>query len=64
MENRRTFRAETRIAVSKDTLKALKSYKRFNEPYDVLIRRMLITGLPKGLSSLTEDEQTWVLNES
>lgn len=64
MQENRTIRAETRIAVSKATLKALKSYKRMNEPYDVLIRRMLITGFPKPIDSLTEDEQAWVLNES
>ena len=59
-----TTRAETRIAVSKATLTALKSYLRGGEPYDVLIRRLLISGIPKPLERLTDDERTWVLNTS
>jgi len=57
-----TTRAETRIPVSKATLTALKSYLRGGEPYDVLIRRLLISGVPKPLERLTDEERTWVLN--
>ena len=59
-----TTRAETRIAVSKATLQALKRSLRGGEPYDVLIRRMLISGIPKPMDRLTDDEKTWVLNTS
>ena len=59
-----TTRAETRIAVSKATLKALKAYLRGGEPYDVLIRRLLISGIPKPLERLTDEERSWVLNTS
>ena len=55
-------RAETRIPVSKATLTALKSYLRGGEPYDVLIRRLLISGVPKPMERLTDEERTWVLN--
>jgi len=57
-----TARGETRIAVSKATLKALKSYLRGGEPYDVLIRRLLISGVPRPIERLTDDERIWVLN--
>ena len=59
-----TTRAETRIPVSKATLKALKTYLRGGEPYDVLIRRLLISGIPKPLERLTDEERSWVLNTS
>ena len=59
-----TTRGETRIAVSKATLTALKSYLRGGEPYDVLIRRLLISGIPKPMDRLTDEERTWVLNTS
>jgi len=59
-----TTRAETRIAVSKATLHALKSYLRGGEPYDVLIRRLLISGIPKPMERLTDEERTWVLNNN
>ena len=59
-----TTRAETRIPVSKATLRALKSYLRGGEPYDVLIRRLLISGIPRPMERLTEEERTWVLNNS
>jgi hypothetical protein len=54
-------RAETRIAVSKATVTALKSYLQLGEPYDVLIRRLLISGVPKTLDGLTDAEREWVL---
>lgn len=57
-------RAEARIPVSKDTQEALKTYLRNGEPYDVLIRRLLISGIPKSLDGLTEDERKWVLTQS
>jgi hypothetical protein len=56
-------RAQTRIPVSKDTLLALKEQLRGGEPYDTLIRRMLITSTPKPLSVLTDNERTWVINQ-
>ena len=59
-----TIRGQTRIPVSKVTIKTLKSYLRGGEPYDVLIRRMLISGIPRPMESLTDDERTWVLNTS
>lgn len=57
-----TLRKETRIACSKATLNALKTYKRGGEAYDTLIRRLLITGVPKPLHHLTDAEREWVLN--
>ena len=57
-------RAEARIPVSKNTQETLKTYLRNGEPYDVLIRRLLISGIPKPLDGLTGDERKWVLTES
>ena len=54
-------RAETRIPCSKATKKFLSQYKREGEPYDVLIRRMMISGIPKSLDTLTPAERQWVL---
>ena len=59
-----TMRTESRIAVSKATLVALKSHLRGGEPYDVLLRRMLISNIPKPLDQLTVEERIWVLNTS
>ena len=59
-----TTRAETRIPVSRATLRTLKTYLRGGEPYDVLIRRLLISGIPRPMERLTEEEKTWVLNTS
>ena len=56
-------RAEARVPVSKATLVALKSVLRGGEAYDTLIRRMLISGIPKTVDDMTEQERTWVLNE-
>jgi hypothetical protein len=56
-------RAQTRIPVSKDTLLALKEQLRGGEPYDTLIRRMLITSTPKPMNVLTVVERQWVVNE-
>ena len=55
-------KVETRIPCSRATLSALREYKRGGEPYDTLIRRLLISGIPKPLNRLTEAEQAWVLN--
>ena len=57
-----TTRKETRIPCSKATLTALKTYKRGGEAYDTLLRRMLISGTPKPLQYLSDDERKWVLN--
>lgn len=57
-----SIRKETRIACSKATLNALKNYKRGGEAYDTLIRRLLISGIPKALHNLTDAEREWVLN--
>jgi len=59
-----TTRSETRIPVSRATLRALKGYLRGGEPYDVLIRRLLISGIPKPMERLTTEERTWVLNDT
>lgn len=56
-------RWESRVAVSKATLAALKTYLRGGEPYDTLIRRLLISGIPKSLDNMTDEERRWVLNE-
>ena len=61
MVNRISKRAEVRIPVSRATQVALKGYLRSGEPYDVLIRRLLISGIPKSLDGLTDDERDWVL---
>jgi len=57
-------RAEARIPVSKNTQEALKTYLRNGEPYDVLIRRLLISGIPKPMDGLTDNEREWVLTQS
>jgi len=54
-------RAEARIPCSRSTKEFLSQYKRNNEPYDVLIRRMMISGIPKSLDTLTPAERQWVL---
>jgi hypothetical protein len=56
-------RAEARIPVSKATLTALKSFLRGGEAYDTLIRRMLITGIPKSVDRMSDAEKNWVMNE-
>jgi hypothetical protein len=57
-------RKETRIACSMETLQALRTYKRGGEAYDTLIRRLLISGHPKPIDDLTDQEREWVLNVS
>ena len=61
MVNRISKRAEVRIPISNATRVALKSYQRSREPYDVLIRRLLISGIPRPLEGLTVEERNWVL---
>ena len=56
-------RAEARIPVSKATLVALKSFLRGGEAYDTLLRRYLISGMPKSVNMMTDEERIWVLNE-
>ena len=57
-------RAQTRVAVSKATLLALKSVLRGGEAYDTLLRRMLVSGTPKTIDNMTGKEKDWVLNEA
>jgi hypothetical protein len=57
-------RSETRIPVSKATLVALKSFLRGGEAYDTLIRRMLLSGIPKSIDRMSDRERDWVLNET
>ena len=56
-------RQEKRIAVSEETLRALTEEQLGGEPFDVLIRRMLVTAAPKKLDQMSERQQAWVLNE-
>ena len=56
------YRTNSRIAVSTQTLDALKVRKRGGETYDTLIRRMLISGVETPLIQLSEKEQSWVLH--
>ena len=56
------YRTNSRIAVSTQTLDALKVRKRGGETYDTLIRRMLISGVETPLVQLSEKEQSWVLH--
>jgi len=58
------YRIDTRIAVSKNTLLALKTRLRGGEPYDRLLRRMIISGVETPLSQLSEEERSWVLHEA
>ena len=56
-------RQEKRIAVSEDTLRALTLEKSGGEPFDVLIRRLLVTSVPKRLDEMSERQRAWVHNE-
>ena len=56
-------RQEKRIAISDETLRALTEEKSGGEPFDVLIRRMLVTSAPKRLDEMSERQRAWVLNE-
>jgi len=56
----KNYRIATRIAVSKQTLNALKSRKRGQESYDELLRRMLVSGVERPLSQMTDEEQDFV----
>ena len=58
------YSLDTRIAVSKQTLRALKTRLRSGEPYDTLLRRMLISGIEKPIDQLSEEEQRWVLHKT
>ena len=58
------YRIDTRIAVSKQTLMALKSRLRGGETYDNLLRRMLVSGIERPVSQMTKDEQNWVFHTS
>ena len=58
----KTYRIDTRIAVSKPTLYALKSRLRGGETYDTLLRRMLVSGIERPVSQMTDDEQNWVFH--
>ena len=56
------YRTDSRIAVSTQTLDALKTRKRGGETYDALIRRMLISNIETPLGQLSDKEQSWVLH--
>ena len=56
------YRTDSRIAVSTQTLDALKTRKRGGEPYDRLLRRMLISGLERPIDQLSDEERSWVLH--
>ena len=58
------YRTDSRIAVSTHTLETLKTRKRGGETYDMLIRRMLISGIERPIAQLSEEEQSWVLHEA
>jgi hypothetical protein len=57
----KAYRTDTRIAVSKPTLYALKSRLRGGETYDTLLRRMLVSGIERPISQMTDEEHNWVL---
>ena len=57
-----SYRTDTRIAVSKQTLQALKTRLRGGEPYDRLLRRMLISGIERPIDQLSEEERSCVLH--
>ena len=56
------YRTDTRIAVSKETLHALKTRLRGGETYDTLLRRMLVSGIERPVSQMTDEEIDWVLH--
>ena len=56
------YRTDTRIAVSKQTLNALKTRLRGGETYDTLLRRMLVSGVERPVNQMTEDEQSFVFH--
>ena len=58
------YRTDTRIAVSKQTLLALKTRLRGGEPYDRLLRRMLISGIERPIDQLSDEERSWVLHKT
>jgi hypothetical protein len=56
------YKTDTRVAVSRQTLSALKERLRGGETYDTLLRRMLVSGLERPVSDLTEAEQEFVFH--
>ena len=58
------YRTDTRIAVSKQTLNALKTRLRGGETYDTLLRRMLVSGIERPVSQMTDEEQDFVHHTS
>ena len=60
----KSYRTDTRIAVSKQTLYALKERLRSGETYDTLLRRMLISGIERPLNQMTNEEINWVLHKA
>ena len=58
------YRADTRIAVSKQTLLSLKTRLRGGETYDTLLRRMLVSGVERPVSQMTDEEQDFVFHTS
>jgi hypothetical protein len=59
-----SYRADTRIAVSKQTLLSLKTRLRGGETYDTLLRRMLVSGVERPVSQMTDEEQDFVFHTS
>lgn len=57
------YRIDTRIAVSKHTLKALKEGLRGGKTYDTLLGRMIISGIERPINQLSDEEQNWVLHK-
>ena len=58
----KSYRADTRIAVSKQTLLSLKTRLRGGETYDTLLRRMLVSGVERPVSQMTDEEQSFVFH--
>ena len=58
----KSYRADTRIAVSKQTLRSLKTRLRGGETYDTLLRRMLVSGVERPVSQMTDEEQSFVFH--
>ena len=54
------YRTDTRIAVSKQTLYALKTRLRGGETYDTLLRRMLVSGIERPVNQMTDEERDFV----
>ena len=63
ISKRNNTRTENRISCSTETRTILKSLKRGDESYDELLRRMIVSGFPNPLETMTIEQQLWVKNE-